>query len=359
MPLPPSATVIPRLVCPSDGLPPLGVNRVRNHLARLVSVALLVWLFALVVRAGRGVLGFDLALVTGWWVAIALHEIGHATAAHVRGFRVISIFVGPVFATRAPGGGVRLGWRGSLLDGAVLAAPRRWDGPDRFSRDFFWFVAVGPATSLVIGSVGLIFAHPSSVMWLWSVNSVVIGATSLIPARYPSGRTTDGEKLHRLRHASATDAPLTALLLMANVVPPRDWDGALVAVANTESESHGSQAIDATALLYHRAVDCDDIPLARTLMQRLIDYTCGTARWPRTTISMEVGFEACLFEAAWRGDLTAAAEWLARAPFPKEPATTVSDAIEKFAKSCRRDGHPMVWLCHRATLERLSSSSSS
>ena len=346
--------MVPPLVCPPDGLPPLGVNRVQNRLATFGTVALMATLFALLIRAGRHVLAFDLAILTGWLVAIAVHETGHAIAAHVRGFSVISIFVGPLFVTKG-----RVGVRNNLLGGAVLAAPRRWEGGERFRQDFLWFVAAGPATSLAVGGIGLLFAHPPSLLWLWSIISIVMGALNLIPARYPSGLTTDGEKLQRLKNPEPTDAPFAALLCMANRVPPRDWDAELVAAASAESECQGTQAIDATMLLYHRAIDVGDIPAARDLMQRLIDYTCGTARWPRTTISIEVGIEACLFEAAWREDSVAAQEWLDHAPFPKQQPATLSDTIAKFLRSARRSGHPAVWLCHRATLERLSSSSSS
>jgi hypothetical protein len=213
--------------------------------------------------------------------------------------------------------------------------------------------------SLAIGALALVLGAPMTMLWGWGIISLVIGVGTIIPARYPTGLTTDGEKLLRARRSEAGDLPLMALRMMAAALRPREWDSALVDVARAESESQGSDAIDATVLLYYWALDSGDIVGAGALLQRFIDYTCGTARWPRTTISLEVGFEASVFEAVWRGDAAAAREWVARAPFVTKSKSTqfMSEfldrkpaAIAKFARTT---------FCHRATLERLSSSSSS
>jgi hypothetical protein len=345
-------TGIPPLACPAEGLPPLGVDRGRNYLNTIAGVILAGMLGVLIVRAGGHALAFDLVFLVGWLLATALHEIGHATAAYARGFRVISIVIGPVFVTRGTRKGFRLGVRPALLGGWVLSAPRRWDGDRRYLRDKTWVVAAGPAVSLVAGVVGLPLSRPWAVLWEWSVTSLVIGVVTLIPARYPTGRTSDGEKLQRLREAGPADLAFMALRGMLVSARPRDWDPALVDVARAESESQGSEAIDATLFLYYHVLDSGDTVGAGALLQRLIDYTCGTARWPRTTISGEVAFEACLFEAVWRGDFAAASDWLVRAPFKKKrrPATSISDMLAKL----RRVGSP----CHSATRERLSSLSS-
>jgi hypothetical protein len=344
--------MVPPLVCPPDGLPPLGVDRGRNHINTIAGVILGGTLGVLIVRAGGHALAFDLVFLVGWLLATALHEIGHATAAYARGFRVISIVIGPVFVTRAARKGFRLGVRPALLGGWVLSAPRRWDGDRRYLRDKAWVVAAGPAVSLVVGAVGLLLSRPWTVLWEWSVISLVIGVVTLIPARYPTGRTSDGEKLQRLREAGPADLAFMALRGMLVSMRPRDWDQVLVDVARAESESQGSEAIDATLFLYYRLLDSGDTVAAGALLQRLIDYTCGRARWPRTTISGEVAFEACLFEAVWRGDFAAASDWLARAPFKKKrrPATSISDMLAKLQR--------VGALCHSATRERLSSSGS-
>ena len=131
----PKVTVdIPPLVCPPDGLPPIGVDRGQNRWSLFITVLLLVVLFELVVRAGRHVLQLDLVLIGGWLTATALHEAGHA-----------------------------------------IAAPRRWEGAERFRRDFFWFVAGGPATSLAIGTIGLLASPERSVIWFCSIISLAAG----------------------------------------------------------------------------------------------------------------------------------------------------------------------------------------
>jgi len=270
----------------------------------------------------------------------------------------MAIFVGPVAISRLGRDAFRLQLRPVPLGGSVWTGPRRWDGDERFRHDYFWVMVAGPATSLVVGALGLWLTPSSTMAWSWSLISLVIGAGTLIPARYPSGMTTDGEKLLRLGRSGPTDRALVALRMLILTVRPRDWDPALVAVASAESESQLGEAIDATMFLYYRALDSEDVAGAGVLLQRLIDYTCGTARWPRTTVSIEVAIEAGLFEAAWRGDIAAAREWLARAPGSKRgPVKLIAEVLagrpKGIAKYRRR--YP---LSHQATLERLSSSSS-
>jgi hypothetical protein len=336
--------MVPRLVCPPEGLPPLGVDRGSNRLEVIVGVILGGTLGFLIIEAGRNVLEFDLLFIAAWLASTALHEIGHAAAGHARGFRVISIYVGPVFVTRRPRGGFRPGLRLVPFGGRVVAALTHWDGPERFRQDVLWFVGAGPGISLAAGAIGLLLSPRLTLIWDWSVISLVMGAVTLIPAHYRNGRTSDGAKLLGLRQSESTELAVMALGMMMLVIRPRDWDLALVAVARGESDFQGRDAIDATKLSYYHALDSGDVVDARALLQRLIDYTCGTARWPRTTISREVAFEAALFEGVWRGDRAAEQEWLARAPRGKrKPATLFSNAT--------------AW--HRATFERLSSSSSS
>jgi hypothetical protein len=229
---------------------------------------------------------------------------------------------------------------------------RGGDGDRRYLCDKTWVIAAGPAVSLVAGAVGLLLSRPWTVLWQWSVISLVIGVVTLIPARYPKGRTSDGEKLRRLREAEPADLALMALHTLLFAVRPRDWDPGLVDVARDESASQGSEAIDATLFLYFHVLDSGDAVGAGALLQRLIDYTCGTARWPRTTISREVALEASLFEAVWRGDEVAAREWLARAPFDRkrESVPPISSMLAKLRRS--------DVLCYYATIERLNSSGS-
>jgi hypothetical protein len=322
------------------------------------------------IRWSHAFLTFMVSFVGSWIVVVAVHELGHALAASARGFRVVTIFIGPLFVTRGTGDGVRLGVRFNTFGGAVLAAPKRWDGESRFRRDFFWFVVAGPLTSLVCGALGVWLAPRLTAVWVASIVSLVVGVLTLVPAQYASGRSSDGHKLWRLlRPPRPTETPLMALRLMANAMRPRDWDDALVAVASAESEGkRNPDAIDASLLLYFRALDREDPLGASALLQRVIDYMCGGARWPRGTIPREVAVEASYFEAAWRGDRSAAQAWLARAPFRMRGSATVliagalageGRATAKLWRQLQRTGYPASMFFHSATFDRLSSSSSS
>lgn len=308
----------------------------------------------------------ELEVVGLWYVCTVIHEAGHAIAAAMRGFQVVSIFVGPLFVTRSPGGGWRVGTRRALFGGAVLAVPRRWDGERRFRRDYFWFVAGGPAASFLAAILG--WGATSTVVGIGAIISFTFGVITLIPTRRGTGRSSDGQKLLEMRRPEATYGPILAVRLMLHAQRPRDWDPALVAVLEAESERAGRDAIDATLLLYYRTLDAGDTGAAAALLQRAIDYTCGTARWPRTTISAEIGIEAAFFEAAWRRDGAAAKAWLDRTPRVKRSTkgrrlfadafAGVPTAIETLTRMYRRSAHPGPWLLQRATLERLSNSSS-
>jgi hypothetical protein len=317
----------------------------------------------------------ELGIVGLWFVAIVVHELGHAVGAALRGFRVITMYAGPLFVSHTERGGVRLGVRRALFGGAVLAVPRRWDGDQRLRRDYGWFVAAGPAASLLTGSIALAVALWRPQFWgellllVFSAISLTIGILTLVPTRRASGRTSDGQKLFDLRQSDPTYAPMLALRLMLHTERPRDWDPVLLAALRPESEHQGPDAIDATILLYFHALDSGDTAAAQALLQRAIDYTCGTARWPRGTISMEIGVEAAFFEAVWRRDAASARTWLDRAPFSGRRATKLRGlfseafagapkAIEKVRRMFYRSPQPGAWLTRAATLERLNSSGS-
>lgn len=355
-------------------MPPLGVDRDKTFRTILVGAAVCAAVFSLTLRAsthGYSLTGplwrSELEIVGLWYACTILHEMGHAIAASLRGFQLISIYVGPLFVTRSALGGVRLGIRPTLFGGAVLAVPREWRGEQRFRRDYFWFVAGGPAASLLCGALALTSTRP--VMLIGALISLTFGVVTLIPTRRGSGRTSDGEKLREVRRPEVTYGPILALRLMLHTQRPREWAPALVAVLATESALADRDAIDATLLLYYHTLDRGDAAEAAVLLQRAIDYVCGSARWPRPTVSIEVGTEAALFEAAWRRDVAAAQAWLERTPhltrsakgrqlFADALAGTPS-AIAKLTRRYRRMAHPGPWLLTRATLERLAAASSS
>ena len=235
-------------------------------------------LAALMIRAGGHALEVELLFFGGWLLATAVHELGHAIAAYARGFRVISIVVGPIVVKRSPRTGFKLSVRRTLLGGRVMAVPLRW----------------GAALS---------------------------SGLRLVRRRRPRGQSD------RRGLGSGTRAPWTPWLWGGRGGPGERALGAVRAgcvggvgegdrrssMWRAESESPGERRHRRDVPRAIASSTPADIAGAGAILQRLIEYTCGTVRWPRTTISGEVAFEACVFEAAWRGDYTAASKQLTRA----------------------------------------------
>ncbi len=89
------------------------------------------------------------------FLAISVHEVGHALGGRLHGMRLSMLIVGPVHIQREADG--RLGWRLnrrlSLAGGVVSSVPTRTEG---LRRAMLSFAAGGPVTSIVVGV--LVFA---------------------------------------------------------------------------------------------------------------------------------------------------------------------------------------------------------
>ena len=89
------------------------------------------------------------------FLAISVHEVGHALGGRLHGMRLSMLIVGPVHIQREADG--RLGWRLnrrlSLAGGVVSSVPTRTEG---LRRAMLSFAAGGPVTSIVVGL--LVFA---------------------------------------------------------------------------------------------------------------------------------------------------------------------------------------------------------
>jgi hypothetical protein len=192
---------IPPLTCPIVEWPPLG--RLARRYRVVNTVVSIIYGIALGVLPGlalarvapgsswnTGLHGVRLIVVfvTLYYVAIAVHEAGHAVAATVDGFMVAAVFVGPLFVTRRQTRGFRVGVR-KHFGGMAIAAPRRWDDALSFRRRYRRVIAAGPATSLAAGAVALAVAPfiagpASAILRIVAAMSIAIGLLSLVPVRW-------------------------------------------------------------------------------------------------------------------------------------------------------------------------------
>ena len=89
-------------------------------------------------------------VVVAAFLALAVHEIGHAIGGRLHGMRLGTLIVGPAHIQREPDG--RLGWRLnrrlSLAGGVVSSVPGSTQG---LRRAMLSFAAGGPVTSVVVG----------------------------------------------------------------------------------------------------------------------------------------------------------------------------------------------------------------
>jgi hypothetical protein len=336
-------------------------------------------------RTGLHGLALECFLLVPFYVAVAVHELGHAIAGHLLGFNVLSMSVGPLIIDRR---GLRLASTTSLLGGRAVAGLERWEGDSIFRRQYAWFVAAGPGASLLAGIAGCATAlllvrhadapwsqHLMATLWLGALISIAVGFFALVPMRSSIGLTSDGEKLRRLRQSPRQ--AIVALQMAAFTQRPRDWDAALLTRVREDIDHDDPSAVDGALQLSYHYLDLEDPHRAREMIQQAIDIACATARTERgsrrlgPSIGIRLATEAALFEAAWRGDFKAAGQWLARTP--PTPATTPiryrlrsafaaaakgrgdpSAPLRDFTTRLSRAGLPSFQLVRATTIDRLA-----
>lgn len=243
---------------------------------------------------------------------VLVHELGHAAAGTLAGWRLQSLFVGPwrFVRDRRPW----IVWHRLLFyyGGAAVVAPREWGSDDRIRRAFRQMVAGGPLASVLLGIV--LFALSSRFyVVVAGTMSLAIGIGSLIPIRQNRTVRNDGLQLAltRPRNHKGGARPLDprirlgALALMLTEHRPRDWSTETVATLAT-SPVDFRQTFE-----YYRALDLDDVARARDILQAAIDRVADAPDLVGSRARQEIAAEAATFEAAWRGDLDAAREWFA------------------------------------------------
>lgn len=271
----------------------------------------------------------NIAFVTiAVFLALAVHEVGHAIGGSLRGMRLGMLIVGPVHIQRGIDG--RLRWRFnrklSYAGGVVSCVPRSADG---IRRAMLSFAAGGPVTSLVVGVAVLaiyslsdppgVAAATQGPVWnalaqsvfVLGVSSIGIGLVTLLPVNQ-GAVANDGKRILRLlRPGPVADGYAAVMGLggqMIAGVRPRDWDAGLVAQAITLADD-SYEDLAGRHMAHSHALDREDVAAAAEHIRYLVGHVACVPAAYRPVIEIAAAY----FEAACDGDVASARSRLAGA----------------------------------------------
>jgi hypothetical protein len=183
---------------------------------------------------------FALCLLAGF-VAVLVHELGHALGGVAVGFRFLFLAVGPLWVERSS-----RGWRvqfnrvPSLWGGIAACIPSQ---AADLARRMAWVAAAGPLSSLLLAIIAGLGARLTTetsaattaarfgLMELAVMSAMIFLATAVMPAP-GGGFSNDGQRVWRLLKGDAQAQAESALLaltgLMMGAMRPRDWPLELV-----------------------------------------------------------------------------------------------------------------------------------
>ena len=250
------------------------------------------------------------ALTGNLWLAIAVHELGHALAGRTQGFVFRLLAVGPLWIERSADGqnAVRFNWDLVSWGGRTRSFPS--DTGNLVNR-YAIFVAGGPLASafLALAAWGLkVICHPG---WLHdsfaslSMLSLLVFIGTALPFAAGLGVVSDGDSLRRL--AGPLAARDASLLATAGAIcvgrRPRDWPAETVEQALAPSDGSLSELVALTRAVSY-AMDCGERAQASALASRAWELA---KKYPR-----QLGFFAIelILVAALEGDATKAREAL-------------------------------------------------
>lgn len=288
-----------------------------------------------------------LLLIVGLWFVTLWHELGHALAARLVNWRLLTIAAGPLSLRQTPKG-LRLA-RNPLSrawGGFVYAIPR----DDRqLRRRRFVMVAGGPVASLLLALLAAAGLAASDGAGVWRVvasqvglMSLAIGVLTLVPHR-SGGLTSDGGQMWQLlRGGPGVEQRLaTQLLLTALVggVRPRDLDETLVARALATTDP--AYATTAHYLAYWRDMDRGNITAAASHLDYALTHRTATTPAAQAAFAAEAAYLTARHDLAPDAPATAAA-WLKLA------------TLRGLADSNYRRAQAAVHLAHGRTVEALA-----
>jgi hypothetical protein len=264
-----------------------------------------------------------LFLVVGLWFVTLWHELGHALAARLVNWRLLTIAAGPLALRQTPKGPRLAGNPLSRAWGGFVYAIPRDDHQLRRRR--FVFVAGGPVASLLLALLAALMALATSAGVLSFVASMVallslaIGVMTLVPHR-AEGLTSDGGQMLQLwRGGPRVEQRLAIQLLMTALVGglrPRDLPDALFDRALTATEPE--EAIGAHHLAYWRDLDRGDVAGAAAHLDVVLAQRVAVPPAAQATFAAEAAYLTARHDPTLDAPATAEA-WLKLAT-PRGPA---------------------------------------
>jgi len=218
-----------------------------------------------------------LALFPLSWLHALGHELGHAVAARLVGFRVLLLAVGPL-RLRATQTGARLerSHTSRYFGGLVSAVPNT---SDNLRRRRFVVVAGGPAASILVlllaaaGYRTALLHSPVLAAWLY-LFAVLVFATlilTLIPYQRHGIWNDGGQMLQLARGGPIVEQQLALTLLnsaLVGGVRPRDLDPALLARALAAGQPN--VVLGGHWLAYWRELDGGDVAAAAAHLDEVL-----------------------------------------------------------------------------------------
>jgi hypothetical protein len=295
-----------------------------------------------------------------WWlllpllyVAIAIHELGHAAAAKLVGVEMGAISVGPIIWHKSGGHWVfRWDWR-------------RWGGGGFFKpltgeigldpKPFAWSVAGGPIASLlVIACSTALWVRYGDGSWSWIGTlfwaSLLTLALSILPFSLAVNKT-DGARLWQFARHPEQARQVMALIGVqseeAKGLRPREWNpvlfDAMMQIGRSNAEYPWCQL-----MAFYRAFDQGADEEAMECLERALASSARAGRLIRHALYLEAACSSALV----RKNAANARAWQARASKLRKPQI---GAVEAGIAMCEgRYAEALEnWVSARAQVDRL------
>lgn len=253
------------------------------------------------------------------WIALAVHELGHAIGGRLARFRFQLLVVGPLRVERDEATGrvtAGLNRELSLYGGVAASVPL--DTANLGAR-MATVVAGGPVASVLLAAGAWGLALVAAGAPFAQLQLVVLGMLSagvacatLLPMR-SGGFSTDGARLLRIVRggpaARREAATLPLIALMSAGTPPREWDPAMVRAAREPADGTTEECFG-HLLAYMHLLDAGHVAEAGAALDRV---TALRGIFPKA-FAPSLDVEAAYYAGAHRGDAARARALIAQLP---------------------------------------------